>query len=85
MLDHPLSSFEFRILFIAKTKAIWSHAESNILHKLDCLTLTTSDGYPAYLNKRVNEVKWIAKDYPHDEIEDVVNYLIRERNRERNK
>lgn len=79
MFDYPLSAFEFRILFIARTKAILSHAENNILHKLDCLTLLNDNGYPVYLNKRINETSWIAKEYPHEEIDRVVDYLRKER------
>jgi hypothetical protein len=66
--EYPKECFSFDILLLATTKAIISYAESNILHKMDALiTLDSCWGLPKYLNKRIDPVRWVTKDYPlHD-------------------
>jgi hypothetical protein len=72
--EYPRECFYFEIVFFAQTKAILSYAESNILHKLDCLIeVDPVWGLPQYLNKRIDPVRWITKGYPILEI----NKLIR--------
>jgi len=75
--EYGRDCFDFDIILLCKTKAIWSHAECNILHKLDALTrVDLVWGLPVYLNKRIDAVRWVTKDYPHEEVYMAINNLL---------
>jgi hypothetical protein len=47
-----------------------------MLHKVDALLKTDRLwGLPLYLNKRIEPVRWITKDYPIEEVNDIVTLL----------
>jgi len=61
------------MVLLCETKAILSHAECNILHKLDALTeVDPVWELPRYLNKRIDAVRWITKNYPKLEIDQLI-------------
>jgi hypothetical protein len=61
--EYPMECFLFEIVMLCPTKAIMSHAESNILHKVDALTEKDEHGHRHYLNGRVEPVRWLTRDY----------------------
>jgi hypothetical protein len=65
----------WEIVMLCPTRAMMSHAESNIIQKADAITAVDEHGYPLYYNKRCEAVKWVTPKYPHR----FVNRLVRER------
>lgn len=54
--------FEFKIIGVCCTKSCWSYMESNLMHKLDALTVRDPVwNERIYLNKAINKVQWIPK------------------------
>ena len=75
--EYPKECFCFETLLLCKTKAILSYAESNILHKIDALTqVDPTWGLPQYLNKRIDPVRWITKDYPLKEVSSLIRTVL---------
>lgn len=75
--EYPMECFHFEIILLCKTKAVMSYAESNILHKLDALIQVDSKwGLPKYLNKSINAVRWITKDYPVFEVDQLLRLYL---------
>ena len=74
--EYPMECFHFEIIMLCKTKAILSYAEANILHKCDALTRVDNTwGLPKYLNKRIDPIRWITKNYPVQEVDAIVQEL----------
>ena len=77
--EYGKECFEFEILLLCRTKAVCSYGEQNFLHKLDALTRVDSTwGLPVYLNKHIDAVRWITKDYPIDAVNSIVEVLKNE-------
>jgi hypothetical protein len=57
---------------LCRTKSIWSHAENNILQKLDVLTRINEHGKPLFLNKQIGATRWVPKDYPTNSVNELV-------------
>jgi len=77
MDEYPPECFYFEIVFLAKTKAILSHAESNFLHKLDALTRVDNHwGLPLYLNKQIGAVRWIAHGFDGHEVNTACRFIM---------
>ena len=74
--EYPKECFHFEILMFARTKAILSYAEANILHKVDALTTLDSLGLPQFINKRIDPIRWVTKDYPVDEVNRLCRDII---------
>lgn len=57
--------FHFEVVQECCTKSCWSYAESNIMHKLDVLTVKDPVwGERVFLNRAINKVQWIPKTCP---------------------
>lgn len=65
--QYPMECFAWEIILLCRTQAMLSHAEANIIHKVDAVTSSS------YYNGRAEAVKWVTKDYPRKR----VNNLIR--------
>lgn len=77
MKEYPMECFSLEMLLLATTKAIFSYAESNILHKVDALTAVDSCwGLPQFLNKQIGPVRWITKDYPINQVNWLANKYL---------
>jgi len=77
MKTYPMECFHFEIVMLCRTKSILSYAESNLLHKLDALIRTDPVwGLPRYLNKRIDPVRWITKDYPLAEVDQLIRLVL---------
>lgn len=74
--EYPKECFHFEIILLCRTKAIMSYAECNILHKVDALTrLDNTWDLPLYLNKRIDAIRWVTKDYPHLDVKRITDRL----------
>lgn len=75
--EYPKECFAFEMVLLCKTQAILSYAEANILHKLDALTKVDKTwGLPKYLNKRIDAIRWITKDYPQVEVSSLIRLIL---------
>ena len=63
------------MLMLCKTKGIWSHAENNIMHKCDVLTMKNIYDEPAFLNKQIGPTRWIPVGYDHDMADHISNQI----------
>jgi Putative endonuclease segE, GIY-YIG domain len=77
LAEYPMECFCFEIVRLCQTKSILSYAESNILHKLDALiTVDNTWGLPKYLNKRIDPVRWITKNYPTGDVNSLIRLVL---------
>jgi hypothetical protein len=54
--------FYFEVITECCTKSCWSYMESNLMHKMDVLTLKDPVwNERVFLNKAINKVQWIPK------------------------
>lgn len=65
------------MLMVCKTKGIWSHAENNIMQKLDVLTRVNDAEEPQFINKQIGATRWIPRGYNHWTANDIVFQLIK--------
>jgi Putative endonuclease segE, GIY-YIG domain len=73
LLQHyPEECFLFEILHLCPTRGYMGHAESNIIHKIDAITAKDTLGLPKYFNGRAEAIKWIARDFDGDRVNDVI-------------
>ena len=60
--EFGVEAFQFIILSECCTKSCWSYSESNLLHKVDALSVRDSlTEERIYLNKAINKVQWIPR------------------------
>lgn len=53
--------------------------ENNLLHKLDVLNrVDPTWQLPVFLNKQINATKWIPREYPYQDVNDIVDEIINE-------
>lgn len=76
--EYPEECFTFEIVMLCKTKAIMSHAESNILHKVDALTKVDEQGYRRYLNGRIEPIRWLTTGYDHAQVKRIIQSFIKQ-------
>lgn len=57
---------------LCPTKGHWSHAENNLLHKLDVLTRTNGYGEPLFINKQIGATRWIPQGYEGSQANGIV-------------
>lgn len=62
---------------VCDTRGNWSHAENNILQKLDVLTRVDAHGFPLFMNKQIGATRWIPKGYRHWVANDAVSEVMR--------
>jgi hypothetical protein len=74
--EYPDECFLFEVVMLCKTKGIMSHAESNILHKVDALTDVDEFGYRYYLNGRIEPVRWLTQGYDSEVVNNIINKYI---------
>jgi hypothetical protein len=77
MKQYPKECFHFEMVLLCRTKAVLSYAESDILHKTDALIKKDPVwDLPLYLNKRIDAVRWITKDYPLLEVDSIIRLVL---------
>jgi hypothetical protein len=57
---------------VCQTKGQWSHAENNVMQKLDVLTRINQYEEPLFLNKQIGATRWIPKGYNGEHANNIV-------------